>query len=115
MLAGMLGAWLELEHGHALNEPSVLIPRWIALVQFVVVAAVTALSFTFKGRPLNVVDRIALLAFAASIGVGGYEVARQQLPLALIGGGLCVLAAWAYNRVRGRPNDRSSHPNHVMV
>jgi hypothetical protein len=102
MLAATLGALLELEQGHAVNNPSVLIPRWIALVQLVVIALVAALSFTFKKRPLNIVDRIALLAFAASILVGGYEATRQELPLALIVGGVCVLAAWAYDRVRRR-------------
>jgi hypothetical protein len=100
MLAASLGAFLELEQGHAVNNPSVLIPRWIALVQLVVIAVVTALSFTFKKRPLNIVDRIALLGFAASIFVGGDEATRQELPLALIVGGVCVLAAWVYDRVR---------------
>jgi hypothetical protein len=103
MLAATLGALLELEQGHAVNSPSVLIPRWIALVQLLVIAGVTALSFTFKKRPLNIVDRIALIAFAASIFVGGDEAIRQRLPLALIVGGVCVLAAWAYDRVRRRP------------
>jgi hypothetical protein len=103
MLAATLGALLELEQGHAVNNPSVLIPRWIALVQLAVIAAVTALSFTFKKRPLNIVDRIALLAFAASIFVGGSEATRQELPLALIVGGVCVLAAWGYDRLQHRP------------
>ena len=115
MLAATLGALLELEQGHAVNNPSVLIPRWIGLVQLVVIAGVTALSFTFKKRPLNIVDRIALLAFAASILVGGDEATRQELPLALIVGGLCILAAWVYDRVRRRPENSSSHPNHVMA
>lgn len=103
MLAATLGALLELEQGHAVNNPSVLIPRWIALVQLVVIAVVTALSFTFKKRPLNIADRIALLAFAASILVGGDEATRQELPLALIVGGVCVLAAWGYDRLQRRP------------
>ena len=117
MLAATLGALLELEQGHAVNNPSVLIPRSIALVQLVVIAGVTALSFTFKKRPLNVVDRVALLVFAASIFVGGDEATRHELPFALIVGGLCVLAAWVYDRVqrRRRPEDSSSHPNHVMA
>ena len=115
MLAATLGALLELEQGHAVNNPSLLIPRWIALVQLVVVAVVTALSFTFKRRTLNIVDRIALLIFAASIFVGGDEATRQELPLALIIGGACVLAAWAYARVRRRPENSSSDPNNVMA
>lgn len=116
MLAATLGALLELEQGQAINNPSVLIPRWIALVQLVVIAAVTGLSFTFKKRPLNFLDRIALLAFAASIFVGGGEVTRRELPVALVVGGVCVLAAWAYERVRRRrPDHSSSHPDRVIA
>jgi hypothetical protein len=102
MLAATLGALLELQQGHAVDSPSVLIPRWIALVQLVVIAVVTALSFTFKKRLLKIVDRIALLAFAASLFVGGDEATRHELPLALIVGGVCVLVAWAYDRIRRR-------------
>jgi len=115
MLAATLGALLELEQGHAVNNPSVLIPRWIAVVQLVVIALVTALSFTFKKRSLNIVDRIALIAFAVSIFVGGEEARRQEFPLALVIGGVCVLAAWAYDRARPRPGNDPSHPNHVMA
>ena len=115
MVAATFGALLELEHGHALNYPTVLIPRWIALVQLVVIAGVTALSFTFKKRPLNLIDRIALLVFAASIYVGGDEAHRQQLPLALIVGGLCVLAAWAYDRLQRHRRNSPPHPNHVIA
>ncbi len=108
MLAATLGALLELEQGHAVNNPSVLIPHWIALVQLVVIACVTALSFTFKKRPLNFVDRIALLAFAASILVGGDEATRHELPLALIVGGVCVLAAWAFDRLQRNPETNAT-------
>jgi len=100
MLAATLGAMLELEHGHAVNNPSVLIPRSIALVQLVVIVSVTALSFTFKKRLLNVLDRVALLAFAASIYLGGEEETQQKMPLALIIGGACVFVAWATDRLR---------------
>lgn len=115
MLASTLGAFLELEQGHAVNSPSVLIPRWIALVQLVVIGGVTLLSFTFKKRRLNIVDRIALLVFAASIFVGGDEGIRKELPLALIVGGVCILAAWAYDRLRRRPQDGSSNPNRAIA
>src|SRR6185312_4132541 len=67
MLAATLGAVLELWHGHVVNSPSLLIPRWIAFSQLVVITGVTVLSFTFRDRPLNILDRIALLGFAASI------------------------------------------------
>lgn len=110
MLAATLGALLELEQGHAVNYPSVLVPRWIGLVQLVVIAGVTALSYTFKERPLNIVDRLALVAFAASIFVGGDEATRQELPLALIIGGVCMLSAWAYHRMRQRAENDSAVP-----
>ncbi len=100
MLAATLGALLELEHGHAVNNPSVLICRSSAFVQLVVIACVTALSFTFKKRLLNILDRVALLAFAASIYLGGEEEAQQKLPLALIVGGAFVFVAWAVDRLR---------------
>lgn len=115
MLAATFGALLELEQGHAVNNPSVLIPRWIALVQLAVIAVVTALSFTFKKRLLTIVDRVALLAFAASIFVGGDEVTQQEFPLALIVGGLCIVAAWAFDRLRHRPRSSSGHPNRVTA
>jgi hypothetical protein len=105
MLAATLGSLLQLEQGHALNNPSALIPRSIALMQVVIIAGVTTLSFTFKSRPLKFADRIALLAFAVSIYVGGVEADRREFPLALILGGVCVLAAWAYdNWQRRRPS-----------
>jgi hypothetical protein len=107
MIAATFGALLELEQGHVVNNPSVPIPRWIALVQLIVIATVTVLSFTFKKRRLNVVDRLALLAFAGSIVIGGDEATRQEIPLALIVGGVCMLAAWTYNRVRAEHG--SSH------
>lgn len=113
MLASTVGALLELEQGHALNNPSVLIPRWIGLVQFIVIVGVTLLSFTFKKRPFNLVDRIALLVFAASIFVGGDEATRKEIPFALIAGGICVLAAWAYDRMQHRPGSTQPHLHHM--
>jgi hypothetical protein len=108
MLAATLGTLLELWNGYAVNSPSVPIPRLIAFVQLIVIAGVTALSFTFKKRHLTILDRIALLAFAASIYLGGDEAAQQRLPLALIVGGGCVLAAWAYDRLQHRPETNAT-------
>jgi hypothetical protein len=115
MVAATLGALLELEQGHAVNNPAVPIPHWVAFVQLVVVAGVAALSFTFKNRPLNFVDRVALLVFAASIIVGGGEATRQELPLASIVGGVCVLIAWAYNRLQCRHRSTPSHTSRLLV
>ena len=114
MLSASLGALLELEQGHALNSPAIPIPRWIALVELAVIVVVTALSFTFKNRPLNIGDRIVLLAFAASVFVGGQEAKGRELPLALIVGSLCVLAAWGYDRMRHRPLKLLARPNRLM-
>lgn len=117
MLVATLNSLLQLERGHSTGNSSVLIPRSIGFVQLIVIAGVTVLSFTFKKRSLNILDRIALLAFAASIYPGGEEVSQQKMPLALIVGGACVLAAWAYDRVqrRRRPESSASDPNHVMA
>lgn len=102
MLVATLNSLIELVRGHSTGNSSVLIPRSVAFVQLVVIAGVTLLSFTFKKRPLNILDRIALLAFAASIYPGGDEVWHQKMPLALIIGGVCVMAAWGYDRLRRR-------------
>lgn len=110
MLAATLNSLLELERGHSTGNSSVLIPRSVAFVQLVVITVVTLLSFTFKKRPLNIVDRIALLAFAASIYAGGDEATRQELPLALVVGGVCVLAAWGYDYVQRRRGPKDSNP-----
>ena len=118
MLAATLGALLELEHGHVLNNVSAPIPRWIALVQLAVVSGVAVLSFAFAKRPLKILDRLALLIFCVSIFIGGDEATRQKLPVALIVGGACVLAAWAYDYARRRrrgTSDSGSHRNHVMA
>ncbi|HEV2615335.1 MAG TPA: hypothetical protein VGU63_01855 [Candidatus Acidoferrales bacterium] len=109
MLAATLGALLELEHGHIVNNSSVLIPRSIAFIQLIVIAGVTALSFTFKNRSLNIADRIALLIFAGSIYVGGNEVIEHRVPFALIVGGVCVFVAWTIDRLR-RSHPRSALP-----
>lgn len=100
MIAATLGALLELEQGHAVNNPSVLVPRSTGFVQLVVIAGVTGLSFTFKKRPLHILDRIALLVFAASIFLGGEQEAHRQMPFALFFGAVCVLLAWTINRLR---------------
>lgn len=100
MVAATLGSILELERGHAVNLPSVLIPRWIAAVQLVAIASVAVLSFTFKNRPLNALDRSALLMFAASIYPGGLEVTNRKAPVTLIGGALCIFVAWAFDRFK---------------
>lgn len=105
MLAATLGSFLELESGHGVNNPSVLVPRSIALVQLLVTAGVTALSFRFKNRVLNIVDRLALLVFAASIYVGGEEAMQQKVPLALVFGGACVFVAWIVDRLRKHRSD----------
>lgn len=100
MLAATLGCLLELESGHVVNSPSILVPRAIAFIQLVVVAAVTALSFSFKQRPLTVLDRVALLAFAASIFLGGEQAIQRKVPFALLAGGACIFIAWTVARLR---------------
>jgi len=102
MLFATLGSLLELERGHAVNSSSIVIPRWISSIQLIVVAGVMVLSFTFKNRPLNILDRLALLVFTASIFYGGMEATRQEVPLALIVGGLCIFFVWLVDRLKAK-------------
>jgi hypothetical protein len=106
MLIATLNSLLELGHGYNIGIPGLRIPRGIALIQLVVIAGVAVLSFTFKTRHLNLLDRMAWLAFATSIYLGGDEAMRQRVPFALVIGGACVFVAWMVDRVRA---NRSSN------
>jgi len=77
-----------------------LVPRSIALVQLLIIAGIAVLSFTFKKRALNILYRLAALIFATSIFLGGKQITHRQMPLALIFGAVCVLVAWAIDRLR---------------
>lgn len=101
--------------------------RLEALIIMLYSAASTALSLTFGGRKLNLVDRAALLAFVfsfawmvardstRSIPTGRRTVPADFTTYAAMGiGVLCLLIAWAYDRIQrrrthGRQTPRPDH------
>jgi hypothetical protein len=99
MVFATLGSLRVLENGRNPGDGSI-VPRSTGLVYFLVIAGVTAISFSFKKRSPNLLDRMALLVFVASILWTG--VAKSFATIAPVVGALCVLAAWAIDRVRHR-------------
>ncbi len=71
-----------------------------------ILVAITALSVSFTARKLNMVDRIALLAYVSCIFWSG--VAKH---VTLPAGGIavsCLFFTWAYDRIqRRRGHNRS--------
>jgi hypothetical protein len=97
MAVATINSLLTISSGHATGNPSVLIPRTTAILATLLLAAGTTLSLTFR-RKVSVLDRIALLALAVSIGWGAIDV-HHWLP-ALGMGTLCLFLAWLYDRRR---------------
>jgi hypothetical protein len=117
----VLNGVLMLSTGHALGSRFVPISRLDVLGITLFFAASAVLSQAFKGRELNLVDRIALLAFVSSIAsrmgftaripaTGGVASAPSKDPLTFIALGIglcCLLVAWAYDRWVSRPLRRA--------
>lgn len=108
---GVLNGVLSISTGHLLANPTQPMSRLDALYMTAFFVAAAALASTLKGRKLNLVDRIAVLAFVSSLAVlMGYEGShgRPGAPLtntdfALMGIGLCcLLIAWGYGRLQRR-------------
>jgi len=110
MLAAILNSLLELSRGHAVNNPSVLIPRSTATIHLLVTTGVTILSLTFKNRRLTALDRFALLAFVVSFFWGAVDPRLASLKLLV--GGCCVLLAWAIDRLKA---GRLEHPSRTSA
>jgi len=113
MLAAVINSLLELWRGHAVNNPAVTIAPPIAAIHLLVTSGVTVLTLTFKSRHLSMIDRVALLAFVVTF--FWQAVDSRFASLKLVGGALCVLVAWAINRLRSRrtafsPSSRVDHP-----
>ena len=124
VLAGLLAlavlnGVLSISTGHLLANPTQPMSRLDALYITVFFAVAAALASTLKGRKLNLVDRIAVLAFVSSLALlMEYEGThlRPGAPLAspdftLMGIGLCcLLVAWGYGRLqRRRGHNRPGH------
>ncbi len=115
MIVATFNSLIMISSGHSIGSPAVLVPRWMAVGGAVAFAVATALSYTFRGRRLGVVDRLALLALPASIVWGAID---QHVALPALAGGVgCLFLAWAYGRIRhhGGPNHRASHADPMTV
>jgi hypothetical protein len=116
VLAGLLAlaflnGLITMGTGHLLANPTQPMSRLDALYMTVFFAVAAALASTLKGRKLNLVDRIAVLAFVSSLALlMEYEGThfRPGAPLAitdfsLMGIGLCcLLIAWGYGCLQRR-------------
>jgi len=116
VLAGLLAlavlnGVISISTGHLLANPTQPMSRLDVLYITVFFAVAAALASTLRGRKLNPVDRIAVLAFVSSLALlMEYEGmhGRPGAPLAgtdftLMGIGLgCLLVAWGYDRLQRR-------------
>jgi len=102
----VLNGIIVLSTGHALGKPSVTLP-WLPMLGVTSFYAVSAaLSLRFKGRKLNWVDRIAVLAYVfilVWLWVSAPSVPTRLRPLDYLGIGSgigCLLFAWVYDRIQ---------------
>ncbi len=112
MALAVLNGLLSISTGHLLANPTQPISRVDALYMTCFFAAAAALAATLKGRRLNLVDRVSVLAFVFSfaclLGYSGTRDVGKIAPLdatdfILMGIGLCcLLIAWAYDRIQRR-------------
>jgi len=105
MAVGTLSSFVCIFSGHMASNPiPVARPRAVGATLFF--AASTALGLTFVGRKLNVLDRVALLAFMVLFFWQAVENRVATLPLSAAPAAL--FAAWAYDRVRRRHHKHRS-------
>jgi len=116
VLAGLLAlavlnGVLSISTGHLLANPTQPVSRLDALYITVFFAVAAVLASTLKGRKLNLVDRIAVLAFVSSLALLiEYEgthlrpgAALATIDFTLMGIGLCcLLITWVYGRLQRR-------------
>lgn len=101
----VLNGLLMVSSGHAVNNPSILVPRWWAISSTVVmfVSALVSLRFSRKYM-LNEVDKVALmtwvLAFTLAVDVEStHATHRESVGLAAMClGCLALVGAWWYQR-----------------
>jgi hypothetical protein len=85
--------------GYLVNNPSAQVPRTAAILSTLLFAASCVVSMHFYARRLGIVDRIALISFAACF-VWGAVSNLAVLPLVL--GLFALLLAWAKNASQER-------------
>jgi hypothetical protein len=99
LAAATLNALISFAQGHVINLPSKPISRKDALIAVLLFLGSTILSVSaFKGRVLNAVDRVVLLAFVSFVAWGILD--ESSTFTALSAAFLCLLFAWAHGRVR---------------
>ena len=103
----VLNGLLSIGTGHLPANPTQPISRVDAFFMTVLFAVATALVSTLKGRKLNFVDRIAVMAFVSILAVlicyEGARITLASTDFVLMGVGLCcLLVAWGYDRLHRR-------------
>lgn len=82
LLMGALAALIQLLTGKQLNNSSIQVPRWISLLGAALMLSSSALFLELKKRRLSLVDRVALILWAALVIWGVYSTAFL-IPLTL--------------------------------
>lgn len=94
---GIFGGLFTIVSGHALNQPSVHVPRIQAMIMTVVIAVSAWVSFTFTKRKLDLLDRIAVFGFIFCF---FWQLALRRFVLFPFVIGSCLLVtAWACRRL----------------
>ena len=98
---GVLNALLMVSTGHLLNNPSVSVPRSVALIMagLMVITVVASIRFR-RGYRLNLVDRAALLFWVLAFAIGA-NTERYMLVAVGLGCAGLVLAYLYHRRSRG--------------
>lgn len=109
---GMLIGLLEIVQGHRLNQPPCPYGRLEGVIDTLILAACTTLTFRFKERSLSVADRVAVVAFVYTFIWGVAFAARDRVGnkpcrneyfsyAAVMGIGVfCLFIAWIYDHIR---------------
>jgi len=100
-----LGVLIMLFAGH---YSGILVPWRVALILMLFTIASAALSLTFQKRKLNVVDRVALMAFVSCLAIGTTPSVSTMF-IALGVGFSFLLFAWNIERMGRRDRQKLSH------
>ena len=108
MAWSVLSALMMASSGHLVNNPSVPVPRSMALAMagLMVVTVVASVRFS-KGHKLNIVDKAALLLWVLAFAVGANTV--QYMLLAVSVGCAGLIIASLYHRRSHREAVAGSH------
>jgi hypothetical protein len=106
---GVFNGLLMVSSGHAVNDPSIAVPRWLSISVTILIFASASVCLRFaKKYMLNAADKAALmtwlLAFSVAVNIENtHAVYREQIALgAMLVGYLALVAAWQYHRATRR-------------